>query len=294
MMRLLVLSVLLLASQAVNAQLPAFSWFATTMSSAEAGAPHAGVQVLPSSSWVVSDSLVKLTPEAAQLVAEGRRKGLRVIASVGEGHGGPALEELWNGALDGLIVPAGTFVEPVTRPAATVLLASDPADQTMDGSLESFLWTDGAWLAIDSVFAARAPREDSPSPSKRILVPTASGSALGVLAPGSIYLKDAAPEEWATLLDFRAKHPAIVSGVHERLQAKPYAFYRGVRTGRNSMDQVIVAVGASGKTRINVSSVFDDDVILKDVLTGEIALVVYGQVSLQAGPTGMLLLEVLD
>ncbi len=294
MMRALALVILLVAPQATHAQAPAFSWFATTMSSAEAGSVHAGVQVLPSSSWVMSDSLIKLTPEAALLVAEGRRNGLRVIASVGEGHGGSALGELWSGALDGLIVPAGSFVEPVTRPAATVLLASDSKDQTMDGALEPFGLPDGEWLAIDSVFAARAPSDDRPSQATGILVPDTSGSPLGVLAPGSIFLRDAAPEEWVSLLDFRAKHHAIVAGVHQRLQAEPYAFYRGLRTGRDTTDKVIVVVGAQGNTRVNVSSVFDDDVILKDVLTGEIALVVYGQVSLKAGPSGMLLLEVLD
>ncbi|MFT4605506.1 MAG: hypothetical protein ACI9W4_002245 [Rhodothermales bacterium] len=264
------------------------------MSSTEAGVVHAGVKVLPSSSWVMSDSLVKLTPEAASLVAEGRRNGLRVIASVGQGHGGLALSELWNGALDGLIVPSGSFAEPVTRPAATVLLASDSADQTMDGALEPFGFSRGEWLAIDSVFVSRAPSQDQPAQATSILVPDVSSSPLGVLSPGSVFLKGTTPAEWAPLLEFRENHHAIAAGVHLRLQAEPYAFYRGLRTGRETTDKVIVVVGAQGSTRVNVSSVFDDDVILKDVLTGAIGLVSYGQLVLTAGPTGMLLLEVLD
>jgi hypothetical protein len=164
----------------------------------------------------------------------------------------------------------------------------------MDGTLQPFDFSDGEWLAIDSVFAARAPSADNPAPVTGILVPNTSGSALGVLAPGSIFVTGAASDEWASLLAFRAQHDAIVVGAHEMLQAEPYAFYRGARTGRDTLDEVVVVVGAQGKTRINVSSVFDDDVILKDALTGAIALVVYGQVSLQAGPSGMLLLEVLD
>ena len=294
MMRLLVVLILLVAPRMAYAQAPEFSWFATTMSSAAAGVEHAGVQVLPSTSWVMSDSLVKLTPEATRLVAEGRRNGLRVIASVGEGQGGLALSELWRGVLDGLIVPAGSFDEPVTRPAATVLLASTPADQTMDGALEAFDVVVGDWQAVDSVFASRAPSNVNPAQATSILVPDLSSSPIGMLAPGSIFLKEAAPDEWAFLLDFRAKHRAIAAGVHQRLQAEPYAFYRGLRTARDTTDEVVVVVGTPGNVRVKVSSVFDDDVILRDALTGEIALVVYGQVSMTAGPTGMLLLEVLD
>lgn len=89
---------------------------------------------------------------------------------------------------------------------------------------------------------------------------------------------------------FRKAHPAISSGGHDQLQDAPYTFYRGVRVGLEE-DQVVVAMGVSGKTRLNVSVVWPDDTVLRDAYTGNVAIVSFGQVSFTAAPAGILLLE---
>lgn len=89
---------------------------------------------------------------------------------------------------------------------------------------------------------------------------------------------------------FRKAHPAISAGGHDQIQEAPYAFYRGVRVGMGE-DEVVVVMGASGKTRLNVSIVWPDDTVLRDAYTGNVAIVSFGQVTFTAAPSGILLLE---
>jgi hypothetical protein len=58
-----------------------------------------------------------------------------------------------------------------------------------------------------------------------------------------------------------------------------------------STDQVIVANGVGGKTRIAVSLVWPDDTVLRDVMTGKMVFVSYGQVSVTPDASGLVLLE---
>ena len=95
---------------------------------------------------------------------------------------------------------------------------------------------------------------------------------------------------WKKLGSFRAAHPAIATGGHDQLQDEPYAFYRGVRVGAEE-DQVIVVLGAEGRTRLNVSVVWPDDTVLRDAYTGKISIVSFGQITLNADPSGVMLLE---
>ncbi|TDI70091.1 MAG: hypothetical protein E2O85_04385 [Bacteroidetes bacterium] len=118
-----------------------------------------------------------------------------------------------------------------------------------------------------------------------------------LLQPGVIALHDgqvasdpATMEHWRILGSFRDKHPAIGEGAHEDISNDPYMFYRGLRIGPD-VDEVLVVLGASGKVRLKVSLVFDDDTILRDAYTGKIAMVSYGQILLPAHENGVMLLE---
>jgi len=95
---------------------------------------------------------------------------------------------------------------------------------------------------------------------------------------------------WQKIGAFRAAHPAVARGGYDIVQESPYAFHRGVRLGADS-DQVVIVMGAAGKTRINVSIVWPDDTLLRDAYTGNIAIVSFGQVTFDADASGILLLE---
>ena len=68
------------------------------------------------------------------------------------------------------------------------------------------------------------------------------------------------------------------------------AFHRGVRLGMDK-DQVVIVTGAEGRTRLNVAIVWPDDTVLRDAMTGSVAFVSFGQVSVTAHPSGIILLE---
>ncbi|MBO6573960.1 MAG: hypothetical protein JJ896_00970 [Rhodothermales bacterium] len=149
------------------------------------------------------------------------------------------------------------------------------------------------WVAVDSVFVSRAPTPDRPDlPAEAFSVPIADPTMLFV--PGDVVLPDPTPEGWSALIAFRDRHPAIARGLHERLDAAGYAFYRGLRLDRDSTDEVVIVAGASGATRIKVASVFPDDTVVREVLTGQITMVSYGEVSFEADDSGMLLIEVVQ
>jgi alpha-amylase len=95
---------------------------------------------------------------------------------------------------------------------------------------------------------------------------------------------------WQKLGRFRRRHPAVARGAHRKLADAPYAFHRHYASGTFT-DDVIVVMGAEGRTRLNVSHVFPDDTVLRDAYTGKIAIVSYGLVTFAPGPQGVLLIE---
>lgn len=99
--------------------------------------------------------------------------------------------------------------------------------------------------------------------------------------------------EWAEVARFRRRHRAIGAGAHEQISVEPYAFRRTLRSSGVD-DNVVVVLGAEGRTRINVSGAFPDDAIVRDALTGSTGFVSFGYVSLTPGPTGTLLLELAE
>ena len=82
---------------------------------------------------------------------------------------------------------------------------------------------------------------------------------------------------WQKLGKFRAAHPAIGAGKHEMIFKKPYVFKRTYSNG-NFNDVVIVALDIKkGKKTLNVASVFEDGVKLKDAYSGIEAVVEDGK-----------------
>jgi alpha-amylase len=95
---------------------------------------------------------------------------------------------------------------------------------------------------------------------------------------------------WQRLGTFRARHPALAMGTHQKLADSPYTFARTYKRGAFE-DKVIVVLGATGRVRVNVARVFPDNTVLRDAYSGKTAFVSYGLITLQAPEQGVLLLE---
>ena len=110
-----------------------------------------------------------------------------------------------------------------------------------------------------------------------------------MLSPGTVYVDGTGDDVLEVIEDFRRRHPAVVSGEHERLVNASYAFQRSLARPRG--DRVVVVMGAEGRTAVNVSRVFSDDVILRDAMTGKTAFVSFGMATFDAHPSGLILIE---
>nr|WP_320131017.1 alpha-amylase family glycosyl hydrolase [uncultured Holophaga sp.] len=91
---------------------------------------------------------------------------------------------------------------------------------------------------------------------------------------------------WRKLGTFRARHPALARGEHQRLAKAPYTFSR---VDAASGDRVVVSLGPQGEVSIPVAPVFPDGTTLQDAYTGQKVQVTGGSVKLRAA--GCVLLE---
>jgi len=108
------------------------------------------------------------------------------------------------------------------------------------------------------------------------------------LTPGSHEAEVLA--HWRKLGRFRKAHPAVGSGVHRELQARPYIFSRTFESGGHS-DRVIVAMDQrEGAKTIPVFGVFPDGARLTDGYSGAHGIVRNGSVSLST-PSSLVLLS---
>lgn len=96
-------------------------------------------------------------------------------------------------------------------------------------------------------------------------------------------------EHWRKLGQFRARHVALARGAHSKLADAPYTFSRV-----SAEDRVVVALGAAGKTTIDVARVFADGARVRDAYGGAGATVTAGKVQLTAHVRGVVLLEVVN
>ncbi len=172
-----------------------------------------------------------------------------------------------------------------------------------DALAESTQITDLDIVELDSVYAHLSGLREE-NPAHGIITPVASSlvDVSTVFLPGTLELTASAGlnatapdanELVRTALEFRARHPAVGAGVHRSMAEEPYTFERAYRKG-GLTDVVIVVFGASGRTRINVSSAFPDDSIVRDAVTGRTAFVSFGYVSFTPDDSGLLLLELAD
>lgn len=111
-----------------------------------------------------------------------------------------------------------------------------------------------------------------------------------MLLPGGLYLEGRGDDTAAKIEAFRLRHPAVGAGAHEQLVSPVYSFHRSLRRG-NLQDDVVVVMGAVGTTAVNVSRAFEDDVVVRDAVTGQTAFVSFGRVSFDADPSGIILIE---
>lgn len=95
---------------------------------------------------------------------------------------------------------------------------------------------------------------------------------------------------WQKMGQFRNNHIAVGAGQHKLISSSPYTFSRTYDEG-GITDGIIVVIGASGTTTVNVSSVFGDGTLLTDYYTGAQARVSNGKVTFTAGTNGVILIE---
>ncbi|WHX49899.1 carbohydrate binding domain-containing protein [Paenibacillus woosongensis] len=95
---------------------------------------------------------------------------------------------------------------------------------------------------------------------------------------------------WQKVGQFRNRHLAIGAGSHAKIADAPYTFKRSY--SKNGIeDQVVVVMGASGTTKVNVSSAFADGSTVRDVYTGNEAVVSGGFATFTAHAGGLILIE---
>ncbi|GIO87860.1 hypothetical protein J25TS5_47920 [Paenibacillus faecis] len=95
---------------------------------------------------------------------------------------------------------------------------------------------------------------------------------------------------WQKVGQFRNQHIAVGAGSHAKIADSPYTFKRTYEKD-GITDKVVVAIGASGTTQVNVASVFPDGTTVRDAYTGAEALVSGGVATLTPGAHGLILIE---
>ncbi|WP_051052793.1 starch-binding protein [Fulvivirga imtechensis] len=93
-------------------------------------------------------------------------------------------------------------------------------------------------------------------------------------------------EHWQTLGQFRRNHLSVGAGTHQKLGDNPYTFSRVYES-----DRVVVAIGASGSTTLQVGNIYADGTELRDFYTGHVTTVAAGVATFPAHSSGILLIE---
>jgi len=213
-----------------------------------------------------------------------REAGLKIFLALdGEGQDSIAGRAMASG-FHGIVSLGG---KPVAAP-------EDPSFMIVEGDadIERLGPLPGAGAGLEALFARRARSPERPEAAP-LALPVAGASADWLLLPGPVAVPESVVGDpaWNTIARFRARHPALADGVHGKLSDSPYAFFRGLRLAKGEEDIVLVIIGAEGKLRLNVSSIFPDDVVLRDAVSGAVAMVSYGQLSTTAPEGGLMLFE---
>lgn len=221
-----------------------------------------------------------------------RKAGLRILLSL---EGDPGADSTLGLALrarksgfDGIMALSGSR-DGLTDDSDLFLVVAG------DGTFERIGSLPAESEALDALFARRARSVEKPEAAV-LAVPGDDPSAHWLLLPGPVAVPESrvADAAWQTVARFRSRHPALADGVHGKLSDSPYAFFRGMRLGKGEEDVVLVVLGAEGRLRLNVSSIYPDDVVVRDAVSGAMALVSFGQLSLPASKEGIMLLEIVE
>jgi alpha-amylase len=97
-------------------------------------------------------------------------------------------------------------------------------------------------------------------------------------------------KHWQILGRFRRAHLAIGAGEHKIINDSPYVFSREYKKDEIN-DKVICVIGAENEVTIDVSSVFEDGVTVRDAYTGNSEKVKGGKVKFKAHKNGVILIE---
>lgn len=179
---------------------------------------------------------------------------------------------------------------------------SPDAEAAVDAIIENVaateLMDDAALTALYAQAAQRRAASPKPVITSAAVAPTASAELVArlLLHPGALEIVlEHAPNAngsaaWHRIAAFRARHPAIGRGDHVDLANNTFAFGR---TSDDPLvdDRIVVVLGASNNTTVNVSRIFPDNTLLSDALTGRTAFVSFGMASFDAGPEGIILIE---
>lgn len=83
---------------------------------------------------------------------------------------------------------------------------------------------------------------------------------------------------WQKIGKFRANHPSVGAGIHQKIDSNYYTFSR-ILNKENYQDKVVVALDVPiGKKLINVSTIFANGTKVRDAYSGKKAKVINGQV----------------
>jgi alpha-amylase len=227
--------------------------------------------------------------------------------SVGEwwGHGvGKNVEAVSTGKTDALInfTFKGAAASPTTIDATYANYANTLNTDPTWNALSYISSHDDGMFDRNNLFNAGTSLLLAPG-AVQIYYGDESGRPLGTVAAGTdqptrSFMNWASTNttllsHWQKLGVFRRNHPAIGAGSHAKIADSPYTFSRNLTStdACGGCDKVIVVVGASGNTTVNVSSVFTNGTLLRDAYTGNTATVASGNVAFVAGSQGVILIE---
>lgn len=95
---------------------------------------------------------------------------------------------------------------------------------------------------------------------------------------------------WQKLGQFRDNHISVGAGEHKMLQSSPYAFSRTYNKN-NISDKIVIGTEVQSQSEIDVSSIWNDGLKVKDFYTGKKYTVQNGKVNITPDKNGVILLE---
>lgn len=225
--------------------------------------------------------------------ASGETSGISVPSDEAE----PTASSEMSGASVDVAVEASTVPESGTSDARDHRIEAALFDAMIEASLTKDLGYDASLETAYATFAGRSSTSTRPLIASVSIPVDAAGllTARVLMLPGALHvsasaIQDGSIDFWRRIAAFRARHPAVGRGEHVALVNSAFTFAR-ISSDSQLEDRVIVVLGASDNTTINVSRVFPDNTLLQDALTGRTAFVSFGMAAFEPGASGVILIE---